>query len=229
MMPGPFDVSLELAGFSGTAPLFPLPNVVLFPHVMLPLHIFEPRYRQMTIDALETNRLIAMALLKPPESGSGADAVYPDLCLGHIVAEKRLEDGRFYLVLRGLVRARLVREVAPPGLPYRVGELDLIDAESEGEIPFDSALRTRLFRRYRQVVRGANVQNSLDQVAASDAPLGVICDLLADALELKIEDRQRLLATVDVSDRAGLLLQCLEDLESEPRTPETFPPPFSSN
>ena len=54
-----------LSDFAGTARLFPLPNLVLFPHVMQPLHIFEPRYRQMTADALAGDRLIAVVLLKP--------------------------------------------------------------------------------------------------------------------------------------------------------------------
>lgn len=228
-MSGPFDVSLELAGFSGTAPLFPLPNCVLFPHVMLPLHIFEARYRQMTADALATNRLIAMALLKSAPVDEEPDAIYPDVCLGHIVAEKRLADGRYYLVLRGIARARVEREVPLLDLPYRVGELSLVGADDEGAVPFDSTLRSRLFRLYRHVVSDASTEKALDEIAASDAPLGVICDLLADALELAVEDRQRMLATADVADRAGLLLQCLERLESGPHAPGTFPPPFSAN
>ena len=62
-----FDPPPELIGFSGRAPLFPLPNVALFPQVLLPLHIFEPRYRQMTADALDGDGLIAMATLKPAD------------------------------------------------------------------------------------------------------------------------------------------------------------------
>ena len=69
-----------LQQFSGQAPLFPLPNVVLFPHAVLPLHIFEPRYRQMTADALEGERLIAMSLLAPEGQTTGAG------CPGHHVA-----------------------------------------------------------------------------------------------------------------------------------------------
>ena len=73
-----------LTHFAGTARLFPLPNLVLFPHVMQPLHIFEPRYREMTADALATDRLIALALLQPGWEADydGKPAVYPVACLG---------------------------------------------------------------------------------------------------------------------------------------------------
>ena len=100
------DAENSLVHFDGVARLFPLPNVVLFPHVVQPLHIFEARYRQMTADALEDDRLIAMALLR-----QGWESDYesqPDIhsvvCLGRIVGEQRLADGRYNLWLRGLRR-----------------------------------------------------------------------------------------------------------------------------
>src|SRR6266545_6172021 len=102
-----------LADFAGTARLFPLPNLVFFPHVMQPLHIFEPRYRQMTADALAGDRLIAMALLRPgwEPDYEKVPPIYPVVCLGRIVADQRLEDGRYRLLLRGLSRAGIVEEV----------------------------------------------------------------------------------------------------------------------
>ena len=71
------EIDAELKDFSGLAPIFPLPNVVLFPNALLPLHIFEPRYRQMTADALEGERLIAMALLRPGWESSSPPAEPP--------------------------------------------------------------------------------------------------------------------------------------------------------
>src|SRR6516165_8373385 len=101
-----------LAGFTGEARLFPLPNMVLFPHVVQPLHIFEPRYRQMTRDALAGDRLISLVLLRP---GSDAHerraAVHAVACLGRILAEQALPDGRYNLLLRGLARIRLNGEI----------------------------------------------------------------------------------------------------------------------
>src|SRR5215510_11390422 len=95
-----------LAGFTGTARLFPLPNLVFFPHVMQPLHIFEPRYRQMTADALAGDRLIALVLPTPGWEAdyAGRPAIHPVVCLGQVVTEQRLEDGRYNLLLRGLTR-----------------------------------------------------------------------------------------------------------------------------
>src|SRR5271156_3855610 len=102
-----------LINFAGFARLFPLPNVFLFPYVTQPLHIFENRYRQMTADALASDRLIAMALLCPgwENNYDGRPPVHPVVCLGRIVSEERLPDGRYNLQLRGLIRARVMQEV----------------------------------------------------------------------------------------------------------------------
>ncbi|MBC8116516.1 MAG: LON peptidase substrate-binding domain-containing protein, partial [Candidatus Saccharimonas sp.] len=87
------DAALE--HFSGLAPLFPLPNVVLFPHGLLPLHIFESRYRQMTADALNGEQLIAMSLLQPGWEKTPNQLLPPIhsmVGLGQIVAHERLDD-----------------------------------------------------------------------------------------------------------------------------------------
>jgi Lon protease-like protein len=83
-------------------PLFPLPNVVLFPNVVLPLHIFEARYREMTADALKGDRIIGMVLLRPGWEGSyeGRPPIYDVGCAGVITHAEKLEDGRYNLVLR---------------------------------------------------------------------------------------------------------------------------------
>jgi Lon protease-like protein len=93
-------------------PLFPLPNVVLFPNVFLPLHIFEPRYREMVGDALGGDRMIGMVLLKPgwERDYEGHPAVYPIGCSGVITHADRLADGRYNIVLRGIERFRILEE-----------------------------------------------------------------------------------------------------------------------
>ena len=110
-----------------TIPIFPLPNVVLFPNVFLPLHVFEPRYRAMLADALAGDRIIGMTLLQPGYEADyqGRPAVYPIGCAGVITHSERLPDGRSNLVLRGLEKFRIVDEdtsgeyrlahVQPPG------------------------------------------------------------------------------------------------------------------
>ena len=92
-----------LSSFSGMVRLFPLPNLVFFPQVMQPLHIFEPRYRQMTLDALAGDRLIALVLPKPGWEAdyAGNPTLHPVACLGKIVADQKLKDGGFNILLRG--------------------------------------------------------------------------------------------------------------------------------
>ena len=97
---------------SDLLPIFPLPNVVLFPNVFLPLHIFEPRYREMVADALKSDRLIGMVLLRPGWQGDyeGRPAVYPIGCSGVITHVDQLADGRYNIVLRGVQRFRILEE-----------------------------------------------------------------------------------------------------------------------
>ena len=93
-------------------PLFPLPNVVLFPNVFLPLHIFEPRYRELVADASMGDRLIGMVLLRPgwEPDYHGRPAVFPIGCSGVMTHVEKLDDGRYNIVLRGLERFRIIEE-----------------------------------------------------------------------------------------------------------------------
>jgi uncharacterized protein len=93
-------------------PLFPLPNVVLFPNVFLPLHIFEPRYREMVADAIASDRMIGMALLRPgwERDYEGRPPVYRVGCSGVITHFEKLPDGRYNMVLRGLDRFQILEE-----------------------------------------------------------------------------------------------------------------------
>jgi uncharacterized protein len=113
-------------------PLFPLPDVVLFPGVELPLHVFEPRYRQLTEDALGADRLLGMAVLKPGyEPGApGSPAIYPLLGYGVIEAARRYADGRFLLLVRGVGRGIITSEMAMGEKLYRRAHLE-VRPESE--------------------------------------------------------------------------------------------------
>src|ERR1700754_860733 len=95
-----------------TIPLFPLPNVVLFPSVFLPLHIFEPRYKEMVTEALAGDRIIGMTLLRPgwETDYEGRPAVYPIGCAGLITFSEQHADGRYNIVLRGMGKFRLTGE-----------------------------------------------------------------------------------------------------------------------
>src|SRR4051812_4932098 len=95
-----------LDAFTGRVRLFPLPSLVHFPGVDQGLHVFEPRYRQMSADALANDQLIALVLLKPDweEEYDARPAIEPVACLGRMMHVERLDDGRYNFVLRGLAR-----------------------------------------------------------------------------------------------------------------------------
>lgn len=230
------DDSASLEHFSGTVRLFPLPNVVLFPQVVQPLHIFEPRYRQLTVDALADDRLIAPVLLRPGWDADydGRPAVQPVLCVGRIVAEQRLPDGRFNLLLRGLSRARIVEELSIDKL-YRSARVEL---QAEGALPPADNVRW-LRDRIGAAVRpwfaddGPALRQLEKLVQNPELSLGVLCDLLGFAAPLMIEAKQQLLEATDIEERAQLLLQFLQVGQQPPSgksgAKPKFPPDFSNN
>src|SRR5438552_14156560 len=114
-------------------PIFPLPNVVLFPNVFLPLHIFESRYREMVADALKGDRLIGMVLLRPgwQRDYEGRPSVYPIGCSGVITHVDRLADGRYNIVLRGVQRFRILDE--DDGLSYRRARIEQLPESTCGQ------------------------------------------------------------------------------------------------
>src|SRR5688572_15369713 len=107
-----------------TIPLFPLPNIVLFPNVFLPLHVFEPRYRHLVSDTLNGDRIIGMVLLRPGHESEyeGRPPVFGVGCAGVMTHAEPLSDGRFNIVLRGLERFRITGEDA--SRPYRLADID---------------------------------------------------------------------------------------------------------
>src|SRR3954454_5474201 len=117
---------------SDLLPLFPLPNVVLFPNVFLPLHIFEPRYREMVADALASDRMIGMVLLRPgwDRNYEGRPPIYSVGCSGLLTHNERLPDGRYNIVLRGIERFRILEE--DHGLSYRRGAIGPLRDEPLG-------------------------------------------------------------------------------------------------
>jgi Lon protease-like protein len=206
------DLSFDRSKFSGHAPIFPLPSIVLLPGALLPLHIFEPRYRAMVKDALEGEKLIAMALLKSgwQPDYEGAPAVETEVGLGRIVAHALLEDGRSNMVLAGLRRATIVREDL--SRPYRMAELEVHEDDlSRKATDEEAALRETTLARLREVPHElARDHVRLKVVQQIDVPLGVVLDLAADALELGVRDKQALLAEPRVVPRAKLLLDTID-------------------
>ena len=222
-----------LSDFSGLAPLFPLPNVVLFPHALLPLQIFEPRYRQMTADVLDGEQLIAMSLLCPGWERLPANArppIHQIVGLGKIIAHEKLDDGRYYLVLRGLARARLVGEQQASAL-YRIGQLEICPetlGESSSIVRSERAeeLASLFIKRFP----GVNLQQLFVQ-AVSELPLEIVCDVLLGSMPMAPEQSQEFLEELDVETRSQMLLEWLQHSASHSASAarRSFPPNFSAN
>jgi Lon protease-like protein len=233
MNPG-FDAAWSVQGFSGRAPLFPLPNVAFLPYVIIPLHIFEPRYRAMTADALDGERLIAMALMQPGWEKLAKQDVPPihrTVCLGRIASWERLDDGRYYLLLHGLCRARIVAEERDER-PYRIGRLELFDDQYASQAVIDrDRRRSELLDGFRALYPDINVEKFFGELDEQSIPLGALCDIIGYALRLAPEAVQGLLDTTDVDERSDLVLAHLRDIARRKReTPPTdFPPAFSEN
>lgn len=188
-------------------PLFPLPNVVLFPRAVMPLHIFEQRYRQMTIDVLEGSKQIAMALLKTgwEKSYYGKPDLEPVVCLGSVLSHEKLPDGKFNFLLQGLARARITREVRVER-PYRVAELEpLADI-----LPPDSEL-ARYRKEFEALLGGGqarllNCSNQFRRLLDSPLPAHEIADLVAFSCFDDAPFKQSLLSESDAGRRINLVL-----------------------
>ena len=226
-----------LENFDGKVRLFPLPNVVLFPRVIQPLHIFEPRYKQMVEDALEDNRLIALCLLQPTAGlGGSTSPIYPDICIGQILQEERLPDGRFNLLLQGVSRAKIISEVNN-GKLYRTAKVEILhDVPNSSEENADR-MRTRLVKRMTKwFTQQPSAKEQLDRLVNSDLSLGNLCDVFSFALPLSVDMKILLLQLVNVEDRASLLLEVIEQMTPEvTKRPSSsapskkYPPDFSAN
>jgi uncharacterized protein len=222
----------DLAGYSGRARLFPLPNLVFFPQVMQPLHIFEPRYRQMTQDALDTDRLIALVL---PTAGwendyAGRPALHEIGCLGRILAEHRLDDGRFNILLRGQARVRIVEEISADKL-YRIARTEVLHETPIGDAGQAHCWRKTLIRKVGSwFPNQGEVVEQLRKLLHGDLPLGALCDIIAFALPLEAEFKQTLLEELNVNDRLQILHDFLDAKSGvlQVSAPH-FPPDFSVN
>lgn len=216
--------ALEL--FDGTARLFPLPNLVLFPGIEQGLHIFEHRYREMAAGALEADKLIAIVLLKPnwEPDYDGKPAVERVCCVGCISASEKLPDGRYNLRLQGLARFVIEAELPADGKLYRRARGRLLgDVHNLGE---EQALRNRLRKllldRYAANAGATARLTTLLDVGNSNS---AVCDQLSYSLPLSLDVKQQLLTEANVAARLNLLLATLDSANR----PGTFPPRFSRN
>ncbi len=219
-------VQFDPSDFSGRVPLFPLPNAVLFPHGLLPLHIFEERYREMTRAALAGERLIAMALLKPgwEEQYLANPPIHEIVGVGKVVQDSKLKDGKYNLLLFGVARARVVEVLSDQ--PYRTARVELLPERPAGAKKYERK-RKLLLTFLTQVL-----DELLKQGAArppTDMPLGALCDLLASMISLETPTKQSLLEELDVAARCDRLLGLLSTPAAEESRRFRWPPEGSLN
>ena len=188
-------------------PMFPLPGLFLFPNQLLPLHIFEPRYRQMIEDSLDgPGRLVIATVLEGQDDEAPAPEVLPVGGLGEIARHDRLPDGRFLILVYGMGRVNVAEE--PSDRPYR-----RVRALPLSEIPASREATERLRDRLLDAVRERS--DSTEELS-DELPLTFMTDLLCVRLEVPQGVMEEIYGERDVERRAELALQAHARFPSEP-------------
>ncbi len=208
-------------------PIFPLENVVLFPDARQVLHIFEPRYREMTEDALAGDQQIGMVLLRETED---ADLELPPVhavgCLGRIVSSRRLPDGRFLIVLEGLSRFRILTE-EPSEKPYRIVLAELLREPSFAAMSLAEQEQLQLARqelesKLMELTRATHpdsVEPLLERTRQLD-PVQ-LAHAVAFGLDCTPIEKQGLLEAAGPLERCRQVVSSLEFRQAEALLPET--------
>ena len=211
--------------FNKPIPVFPLDDVVLLPHAVLPLHIFEPRYRQMMADALDGAGQIAMATFQGErwrEEYHGRPPLRPAVCVGQIARHEKLADGRYNLLLQGVCRARIEQESeADAERMYREARLSPIDDPEQSDEHL-SDFRERIHALLQDDVMarfagpdGESLSRQLiEYIDREEIPTTVVLDLLGHLMVKPAELKYRLLAEPDLEKRARLVEGELTHLRS---------------
>lgn len=189
--------------------IFPLPGALLLPRSYLPLHIFEPRYRAMVGDSLARDRRIAM--IQPLPDQSAATQV-PDLfdvgCVGKIAQVEAMPDGRYNLVLEGITRFRIVREMEVTTAFRQVeADLDVFAADREDGDPLSSVVRAEVEREARTFAQKHGFEINWDDVARLDDES--LVNGIAQVVPFDVAAKQALLEAPALGDRADLLVDFL--------------------
>ena len=188
-------------------PIFPLPQAVLFPGALMPLHVFEPRYRQLARDVLATHGAIAIAHIVEgaPVDEHGHPAIALVAGIGVVVESQELPDGRFNLLLEGRARVHLTELPFVP--PYRRARGEMLE-DAHVEVPsVDNASLVAIANAFTSFVqaRDPNFHFTLPP----SLPPGKIADLCAHHLILDAKERQHLIETLDPAARVRMVADAL--------------------
>jgi Lon protease-like protein len=198
-------------------PIFPLPEVVFFPETVLPLHVFELRYRQMIADCLAGDRWLGVVMLRPgwEKDYQGRPPVHDIAGAGEIIQAEMLSDGRYNILLDGRRRVRILSEEPPNGCLYRVAWAERV--EDRGPAPSDRSFPERLQELRAAHARlllalGQSHPDVVGRLTVAGASPGAVIDRIVSAVVPEAEVRQRLLDATDVSERLDLAVSALADL-----------------
>ena len=187
-------------------PLFPLQGAILFPRSQLPLHIFEPRYREMVSDAIDGVGRIAMIQPQRIDDDNRAP-LYAVGCVGELVGIEELDDGRFNIVLLGSNRFRLVKE-AGVGAADRCAEIDIEAVNAAGPGPRSIAQRAGVARAARRLGNAMGLAVDWDAVARLDDEM--LVNAIAQVAPFDVGAKQALLEEPALDGRADLLVQLMQ-------------------
>ncbi len=191
-------------------PVMPLPGAVLFPHALLPLYIFEPRYREMLEHALQRDRMFSVTLIKPscPEWRAPED-FFHFATVGLIRACVGRGDGTSNLVLQGLHRVRF--NGFEQETPFPVAKIDLVESSDDTTVETE-ALGEKVLELYRKLKRaGRQLPPKVDRYLTQLGDLEMLADLVASTFVDDPLRRQRMLEEASVNQRLRLLITFLQD------------------
>ncbi len=219
-----FGDSLISVNFSEPFPLFPLNATMLMPHGIVPLRIFEPRYKQMVAHVLGEQtanggtKQFAMATFRGEQwmhEYHGRPAIRPVVCLGQIMQHMEFEDGTYAVVLQGLCRATVVEELAPDeDILYRRAILRPVDVDAPDEdrlVPFRESITEAMESDRLADLRGA--AGILEHLRNNEIPTSVLIEVLGFQFLSDPEMRYRLLASDDATERADIVRHELMDVQ----------------
>jgi len=225
--------------FAKPMPLFPLDSAVLLPQQVIPLHIFEPRYRQMIEHTLDSAGQFALAVFRGPkwkQEYHGRPPLRPAVCIGQIVQHESLPDGRYNLLLQGVCRARIAQEQPPDSdRLYRTATLEPVGIDSEEEQKL-YGVRERLTELLADgpLSQLHHAEKVVEHIRNDEIPTSVVLELVSFVLPTNREVRYRLLAEGDAGQRADLLENELLGLQhlirrASAQHPESWPKGCSWN
>ena len=191
-------------------PVMPLPGALLFPHALLPLHIFEPRYREMLEHALREHRMFSVALLKPQRTDwKSPDDFFHVAGVGLIRACVGRSDGTSNLILQGLQRVRFTGFAQET--PFPIAEIERLESESTESVEAD-ALGAKVVELYSKLkTTGRQLPEKIDKYLSQMSDMEMLADLMAATFITDPERRQQLLEELSLTQRLRLVIQYLRE------------------